>query len=152
LRLVTVEKVYSPRSPLRDPRGFLASAHADLARSVRLGGRLAAANLRATYRRSWLGYLSLILPAVAATGVALVLSQQRVLTIRALPIPYAAFVISGTVLWQLFVEVVNAPLQRLRAYRHVISRSAIPHESFILAGVERRSPTRRCASRLPCRS
>jgi lipopolysaccharide transport system permease protein len=39
------------------------------------------------------------------------------------------------ILWQLFVEAVNAPLQQLNAGRQMITRSRVPHEALIGAGL-----------------
>ena len=50
-------------------------------------------------------------------------------------IPYPAYVFTGTMLWQVFNEALNAPLVQLNASRNLLSKLNFPRESIILAGV-----------------
>jgi lipopolysaccharide transport system permease protein len=53
---------------------------------------------------------------------------------RLLAVPYALYVLAGTLLWQLFVDTLTAPLQRLSAARSVLTKARVPHETWIAAG------------------
>jgi len=128
------ETVFSARSELADPAGFIAGAGRDLRRALPVGWRLFRANLRSRHRRSLLGYLWLLLPAVAATLICVYLQSRRIFSVGPTELPYAVHVLSGLVLWQVFVDALNAPLQQLWAGRPVITRSRVPHEAVMLSG------------------
>ena len=129
------ETVYSARPELADPAGFLRRALADLRGSAPIGWRLFRAGLRARHRRSLLGYFWLLLPAAAATLICVYLQSRRIFDVGATPLPYAVHVLAGMVLWQTFVDALNAPLQQLHAGRQMITRSRVPHEALMLSGL-----------------
>jgi lipopolysaccharide transport system permease protein len=127
--------VYSPRSELARPRLFLAAALADLRRSGPVGWCLFTSNLRARYRRAWLSYLWLLLPALGTALLCGFIQSRRIVTIAPTELPYPIFVLAGMILWQTFVEALNGPLQQLSANRQLATRSRVPHEAIILAGL-----------------
>jgi lipopolysaccharide transport system permease protein len=97
--------------------------------------RLFVHGLEARHRQSRLGYLWLLLPALASTLTWVYLAHKRILHLRETAVPYALYVLAGTLLWQLFTDALTAPLQRLSAARSVLTKARVPHESWILAGV-----------------
>lgn len=129
------EIVYSSQSELRHPRRFLADAFRDLRRAPAVAWRLFLSNVRARHRRSWLGYLWLLLPTIATAVIWTYIQSRRVIGIAPTPVPYAVYVLAGMVLWQVFVDALNAPLLHLATSRQLITRSRVPHEALILAGV-----------------
>lgn len=129
------ETVYSAAPELADPRAFAARAAADLRRSLPIGWRLFRANLRARYRRSLLGFAWLLFPAAAATLISAYLQSRRVFAVGETELPYVLHVLVGIVLWQVFVDALNAPLQQLGAGRQMITRSRVPHEALLFAGL-----------------
>jgi lipopolysaccharide transport system permease protein len=129
------EIVYSAAPELRRPAAFLAAAASDLRAAFPIGWRLFRSNLRVNYRRSWLGYLWLLLPALGTAALAAFIQARRIVSVGGTELPYPLFVLCGIVLWQLFAEALNAPLQQLRAGRQLITRSRVPHEALVLAGL-----------------
>ncbi|WP_165356235.1 ABC transporter permease [Sphingosinicella sp. BN140058] len=132
---MTEPTLISARPQLTDPRGFLLAAMADLPLSMAIGWALFRANLRARQRRSALGYLWLLAPAAAATVICTYLQSRRIVEIGSTQLPYAAHVLAGMLLWQIFVEALNAPLQQLTISRQMMTRSRVPHEAIIIGGV-----------------
>jgi homopolymeric O-antigen transport system permease protein len=130
-----VETVYSAAPELRRPRHFLALALADLRRARPAAWALFLANLRAQHRRAWLGYLWLLIPALATAGLCALMQSRRIVAVGATDLPYPLFVLSGMVLWQAFLDGLNGPLEQLGRARQVITRSAAPHEAVIGAGL-----------------
>jgi lipopolysaccharide transport system permease protein len=126
--------VNSAAAQLRQPRRFLAGAVEDLGRSGAIGWRLFAANLRARHRRMFLGYLWLILPTLVMTGIWVFLQSRRVIDFGPVGMPYVAYVLSGMLLWQLFVDALNAPLAQLAAGKTLVTRSIVPLEALVAAG------------------
>jgi lipopolysaccharide transport system permease protein len=129
------ETVYSAAPELRRPGRFLAAALRDIRASLPIGWQLFRSNLRVRFRRSWLGYVWLLLPALGTAAVAAFIQSRRIVSFPPTELPYPLFVLSGFVLWQLFVEALNAPMQQLQAGRQLVTRSRVPHEALVLAGV-----------------
>ncbi|HEV2865229.1 MAG TPA: hypothetical protein VGX37_01825 [Allosphingosinicella sp.] len=129
------ETVYRAAPELSHPAGFFARAATDLRRSFAIAWRLFGAGLRARHRRSLLGYVWLFVPAAAATAICVYLQSHRVFGVGPTALPYAVHVLAGMVLWQVFVDALNAPLQQLSASRQMIGRTPVPHEAVVLGGV-----------------
>lgn len=131
----TEEAVYSADSQLRAPRRFAAGVWADLRVAPPLARRLFLHGLRAGYRQSWLGYVWLVLPPLATTLTWVYLSRAGVLAVGETGLPYPVYVLTGTLLWQVFAEALHAPLQQLSAARRILTKSRMPHEALLLAGL-----------------
>ncbi|WP_242097922.1 ABC transporter permease [Sphingomonas sp. CROZ-RG-20F-R02-07] len=127
--------VYDDRRTLVRPRHFLRLALADLIYSLPVAWHLFRSRLRSRNRRLWLGYLWLLLPSLGSVAVCLVVQSQKVVTIAPTVLPYGIFVMAGTMLWQAFVEALNTPLQQLNTHRQMLTRTRVPLEGFIGAGV-----------------
>lgn len=124
--------VYGSSAELSRPGAFLREAWRDLRSAPRIGLRLFTAHLRGRARRSLLGYAWLVLPAAAVTLLCVYLQSLGVLAAGPVGMPYPLYVLGGVLLWQVFVEALNQPVQQLLAARHLISRSPIPHEAILL--------------------
>jgi len=129
------EVVYTAEPGLRAPGALLRELRADARVAWSLAGPTFARRLRAQYRRSWLGYLWLLLPPLATSATWVALSSARVLQMGATDIPYPLYVLTGTTLWHVFLDGLNAPLQQLGAVRVVLVKSRVPHEAYLLAGL-----------------
>lgn len=129
------EVVYSAESQLRAPGRFASGLWADLRLSPAVAWRLFLHNLRASYRQSWMGYFWLLLPPLATTAMWVYLNAARVLDVGPTDAPYPVYVLTGTLLWQVFADALNSPLQQLSAARNILKKSMVPHEAFLLAGL-----------------
>lgn len=129
------EAIYSADSQLRAPGRFAAGVRADLRVAPGLAWRLFLHGLRAGYRQSWLGYLWLLLPPAATTLTWVYLNRAGVLSVGETGVPYPVYVLTGTLLWQVFAEALRSPLQQLSSARNILSKSRVPHEAFLLAGL-----------------
>ncbi|MEW5931133.1 MAG: ABC transporter permease [Gemmatimonadota bacterium] len=129
------EVVYSADSQLRSPGRFAAELLADLRVAPSVAWHLFLRKLQAGYRQSWLGYLWLLLPPLATSGAWVYLNAARILDVGPTDLPYPVFVLTGTLLWQVFAEALEAPLKGLSAARAILTRSRVPHEAMLLAGM-----------------
>jgi lipopolysaccharide transport system permease protein len=129
------DTVYSSQAELRNPGRFFSEAVRDLRRAPAVAWHLFLSNVRARHRRTWLGYVWLLLPTLATTAIWTYIQTRRVISIAPTAVPYPVYVLAGTVLWQVFVDALNAPLLQLSTSRQLITRSRVPHEALILAGV-----------------
>ena len=126
--------IYSSASELRRPARFLRDAIHDLARSRAVAWQLFRTGMQARHRRAWLGYLWLVLPSIATTIVWVYVQRRGIVAVATPRVPYPVYVLSGMVLWQVFTDALNAPLQQLAAGKQIITRSRVPHEALLLAG------------------
>jgi lipopolysaccharide transport system permease protein len=125
--------VYAPGSPLRDLRGMVASMARDVRASRELAWRLFVRDISAQYRQSLLGYVWAFLPPLATTLIFTFLNSQQILNIADTSVPYPAFVMIGTLLWQTFLDALNSPL-RVNASRTMLAKVNFPREALILSG------------------
>jgi lipopolysaccharide transport system permease protein len=128
------ETVYTPESQLLDPRSLLRSMLADFKASRFLSWRLFVRNLSAQYRRSALGYVWLLIPPIVTAATWMFLTGQRIVSVRHTDIPYPVFVLTSTLLWQVFAEALVAPSQVVQESKAMLVKIRFPHEALILAG------------------
>lgn len=127
--------ISSSQPELQHPARFFAAALSDLRRSPAVAWFLFRSTMRVRYRRAWLQYLWLVLPTVGMTAVWVYVAARGIIVVDTGRLPYPVFVLTGMILWQVFVDALNSPLQQLSSARQVITRSRVPHEALILAGV-----------------
>lgn len=128
-------KVYSPESSLQDPRRFLSEMKSDLLRGRELAWQLFLRDLKAQYRQSILGYVWALIPPLVTSGTFIFLNSQNVIEVGETPVAYAAYVLIGTLLWQNFVDAVNAPLHKVTLNKPLLTKLNFPREAVVLAAL-----------------
>jgi lipopolysaccharide transport system permease protein len=129
------ETVYSADSELINPLRFIRSISSDLRIAPSVAWSLFMRSLRVQYRQTWLGYIWLLIPPLATTLMWVYLSSANILRVGETGAPYPVYVLTGTLLWQVFAEALNCPLQQLTSARDIVSKTRIPHEALLLAGL-----------------
>ena len=129
------ETVYSPDSELLSFRKLLRSMWSDLLASRELAWRLLVRNISAQYRQSLLGYAWAFIPPIFTTAIWIFLNSQNILGIGETGMPYPVYVLTGTVLWQTFVEALNSPLQMVGESRAMLAKINFPKEALLLTGI-----------------
>lgn len=127
--------IYTPESPLRHPGAFLAAMFRDLVASRELAWRLFVRDTSAQYRQSVLGYVWAFLPPLVASLPFVFLNSQGVVSMGETNIPYAAFAMVGTIIWQVFVDALIAPLKTVTAAKSMLARINFPREAILLSGL-----------------
>jgi lipopolysaccharide transport system permease protein len=127
--------VYTPESPLRHPVVMLKGMLRDLAASRELAWRLFVRDTSAPYRQSLLGYAWLFIPPLVLGLPFVFLNAQGVIAIEGTSIPYSAFAIIGTTIWQAFVDALVAPVRTVTTSRAMLLRVNFPREAILLAGL-----------------
>jgi lipopolysaccharide transport system permease protein len=130
---VTEETVYSSAPALATPRRFVRDAASDLGAVPSNAWRLFKRSMQARHRRSRLGYVWLFIPIAATSLVWLYISHVRLLRFPEPEVSQLAYVVSGVLLWQLFLEALQAPITQLTASRAVLTKSRLPHETWLAA-------------------
>lgn len=130
-----VEAVYSSESPLRRPGQLLRDMFQDISESRELALRLFIRNIRSKYRQTVFGYVWAFLPPVVTTMVFVFLNSQKIINVGDTDIPYPAYVLIGTLLWQGFVDALNSPLRVMNESKSFLVKINFPREALVLAGV-----------------
>ncbi len=107
----------------------------DLLAGHELGMQLAVRDIKSQYRQAMLGILWAFLFPLANTAVWLFIKQAGITNIQDTSIPYPVYILTGTTLWAIFMESVNAPLMQANAARSMLAKINFPKESLILAGI-----------------
>ena len=129
--------IYTPQSRIRHPIRLLKEMFADLKNSRELAWRLFRRDLAAQYRQTFLGYFWAVFPPLVTFLVFLLLHSSRLIQVQGLDVPYPAYVLTGTIFWQIFVDALNAPLKVALENREILTRVNLPKESLILSGIGR---------------
>ncbi len=127
--------VYSPESSLRSPLKMIQEMWSDLLASRELAWRLTVRDISARYRQSILGVLWAFLTPLATALIFVVLNRNEVINVGTTDIPYPVFVMFGTILWQLFVESINAPIKSVILNKPILAKINFPKEALVLSGI-----------------
>ncbi len=100
-----------------------------------LAWRLFIRNVRSQYRQSVLGILWAFLPPLVTALVWVFLKQQSVFAVAETPVPYPVFVLTGTILWQVFLDGLNIPLRVFTQSKSMLTKINFPREALILASI-----------------
>lgn len=127
--------VYSAESSLRNPAIFVRMMLRDLLASRELAWRLAVRDVSAQYRQTALGLIWAFILPLANTLVWLFLNASGVVNVRDTGLPYPVFVLTGTMLWAVFMEAASAPLQQTTAAKPMLAKINFPREALIISGI-----------------
>ncbi|MGF1478321.1 MAG: ABC transporter permease [Cyanophyceae cyanobacterium] len=134
-RRCSFEVLHTPESLLRHPLQLFNQMWRDLLASRELAWRLMVRDISAQYRQSFLGVAwAFIPPIVMAIGFTLA-GQAQIINIGETDIPYPAYVMFSTSLWQTFVEAISGPVEAITKAKPMLARVNFPREAIILAKV-----------------
>src|SRR5919109_977267 len=102
--------IYGPGSLLREPSRLFRDMRRDLAASRELAWRLFVRNTNAKYRQTMLGYVWAFLPPIFTTLVFVFLRNAGFFNTPETEVPYVVFLLSGTVLWEVFADALHSPM------------------------------------------
>jgi lipopolysaccharide transport system permease protein len=126
--------VYTPDSRIRTPGKLIAEMFRDFASSHSLAWRLFVRNLSSQYRQTILGYVWLFLPPLITTAIWVFLNSQKVIDIGETPVPYAVYVLTGSILWQGFELALRMPLQGIQRDKAILTKINFPREALLTSG------------------
>ena len=97
--------------------------------------QLAQRDISAQYRQSYLGILWLFITPLATAGVWIFLNASGTVALTDAGISYPVYAFSGTLVWSIIIEAINAPTFTTNAARGIISKINFPKEALILSGI-----------------
>lgn len=127
--------IYTPDSLLASPLRLAREMLRDLASSRELAWRLTVRDLSAQYRQTFLGFLWAIILPLTNTLVWVFLSRSGVVNVSDTPLPYPVYVFTGTILWAILTDALNAPLQIVTASKNMLAKINFPREALVVAGI-----------------
>ncbi|MDZ4184574.1 MAG: hypothetical protein U1D97_06300, partial [Desulfuromonadales bacterium] len=94
----------------------------DLSDARELAWRLAVRDISAQYRQAFLGFLWAFILPLANTLAWIFLNNAGVVKIADTVLPYPVYVFTGTMLWAIFMDALNAPLQQAIAAKPMLAK------------------------------
>ncbi len=127
--------IYTPESLLANPRKMLREMFSDLAAGRELAWRLVVRDISAQYRQAFLGILWAFILPLANTVTWIFLSKSGIVNVASTTVPYPLYVFTGTMLWAIFMDALNAPMQQVNAARGMLAKLNFPREALIVSGI-----------------
>jgi lipopolysaccharide transport system permease protein len=100
-----------------------------------LSRQLAERDIKAQYRQSFLGILWVLITPLATAGVWIFLNLSGTIKVTDTGIPYPIYAFSGTLIWSILTETINAPMRSTQAARGLLSKINFPKEALIISGI-----------------
>ncbi|MCD0471075.1 ABC transporter permease [Flavobacterium sp. JAS] len=107
----------------------------DMYSSRFLAKQLAIRDIKAQYRQSYLGIVWAFITPLTTALVWVILSKSGTVKLTDTGVPYPVYVFSGTLLWSILTDSINAPMANTNAARGILSKINFPKEALILSGV-----------------
>jgi len=100
-----------------------------------LAKQLAIRDIKAQYRQSYFGVIWAFITPLTTALVWVILSKSGTISITDTGVPYPVYVFSGTLLWSIITESINAPMMNTNAARGILSKINFPKEALIISGI-----------------
>ncbi len=104
----------------------------DLKEAGFLGKQLFVRDKRAMFRQSFLGILWAFIPPFFTAAAWVFLNMTGAVNIGDTGVPYPVYVFCGTILFQTFLESLNAPAQAVNAGKGMLAKLNFPREALLL--------------------
>jgi lipopolysaccharide transport system permease protein len=98
--------------------------------SRELAWRLMVRDIKARSRQSLLEASWAFLPPIVTALLFILLNREGLIKASSTDLPYPVFVIIGTVLWQLFTDSLNSPLNLVIANKPMLAKVNFPREGL----------------------
>ena len=124
------KRVYTPDSNIRHPWIMLGDMLRDIKKGQDLAMRLTIRDIKAQYRQSILGLLWAFIIPIANTLVWIMLNSSGIVSLADTGLPYPVYVFSGTMIWSMFLESMQAPIQKITTNKSMIAKVNFPREAI----------------------
>lgn len=128
-------RIYTPAPLLDHPVVMIRDLVSDIGRGRELAWRLFVRDLASQYRQTYLGYVWAFLPPLVASFTFIFLQSEGIVKIEGTSIPYPAFAMIGTLLWQVFIDSMASPSTSITSSKAMLSKINFPREALLMAGL-----------------
>ncbi len=97
--------------------------------------QLAERDIRAQYRQSYLGIIWAFITPLATAAVWIVLNLTGTVNVTDTGVPYPVFAFTGTLLWSIITESINAPTQNTNMAKGLLTKINFPKEALVISGI-----------------
>ncbi|WMI69835.1 ABC transporter permease [Mangrovimonas sp. YM274] len=127
-------RIYQRKRKIK-PGKLLKESLKDVVSSRFLSKQLAVRDIKALYRQSFLGVFWAFITPIMTALVWILLRQSGTVTLSETGVPYPIFVFSGTLIWSILVEAINAPMANTNAARGILTKINFPKEALVVSGI-----------------
>jgi lipopolysaccharide transport system permease protein len=127
-------RVYQKQKKVKIAKLFKESIH-DIYSSRFLAKQLAVRDIKAQYRQSVLGILWAFVTPLTTAFVWIFLNGTGTVKLTDTGVPYPVYAFSGTLLWSIITDAINAPTQNSLAAKNIMSKINFPKEALIISGI-----------------
>jgi lipopolysaccharide transport system permease protein len=105
----------------------------DLLASRELAWQLMKKDISSQYRQSLLGVIWAFIPPIILAAGFTFAANSKIVNIAETEIPYPAYVLFSTMLWQTFVDALNGPMQAVTGAKGLMAKINFPREAIVLS-------------------
>jgi lipopolysaccharide transport system permease protein len=127
--------VYTPDSNIRNPILMLRDMVHDIGKGQDLAIRLTIRDIKAMYRQSILGLLWAFIIPIANTLTWILLNSSGIVSLGETGLPYPIYVFTGTMIWSIFIESMQAPINKVSANKSMIAKVNFPREALVMSAI-----------------
>lgn len=114
---------------------LLSASLKDIGQSFFLAKQLAKRDISAQYRQSYLGIIWAFVTPLTTALVWIVLNSSGVIQLTDTGMPYPLYAFTGTLIWSIVIDAINAPTQSTNSARSILSKINFPKEALLLSGI-----------------
>ncbi|WP_165499104.1 ABC transporter permease [Gramella sp. KN1008] len=107
----------------------------DIYSSRFLARQIAERDIKAQYRQSYLGIIWAFITPLATAAVWVFLNLSGTIRVTDTGIPYPVYAFSGTLIWSIIVEAINAPTSSTNSARSILTKINFPKEALVISGI-----------------
>lgn len=127
-------RVYQKQNKVKIAQLFKETLH-DIYSSRFLAKQLAVRDIKAQYRQSVLGILWAFVTPLTTAFIWVFLNGTGTVKLTDTGVPYPVYAFSGTLLWSIITDAINAPTQNSLAAKSIMSKINFPKEALIISGI-----------------
>ncbi|MFD2517946.1 ABC transporter permease [Salinimicrobium flavum] len=127
-------RIYQKENNLKVSQ-LLKASLMDIYTSRFLARQIAERDIKAQYRQSYLGIIWAFITPLATAAVWVFLNLSGTIQVTDTGIPYPVYAFSGTLIWSIIVEAINAPTASTNSARSILTKINFPKEALIISGI-----------------
>jgi len=127
-------RVYQKENNLHVGR-LLKESFSDMYGSRFLARQLAVRDIKAQYRQSYLGIIWAFITPLTTALVWIFLNNTGTIRVTDTGIPYPVYAFSGTLLWSIITQSINAPTGSTKSAKSILSKINFPKEALLVSGI-----------------